>query len=123
MRNTREMISPIAPPTIKIRPMNGTFTWAEDQLTAYRRIAPITMSAMLPPMVTGKSSCHLGAALPQRRFRPASEGRSACRRLSDFQRLRRSQDIDSAPLMAASIVLDALNVCQFFLQIFSRSDR
>ena len=42
--------------------------------------------------------------------------------MSDFQRLRRSQDIDSAPLMAASIFLDALNVFQFFLQIFSRSE-
>ena len=43
--------------------------------------------------------------------------------MSDFQRLRRSKDIDSAPLMAASIFLDALNVFQFFLQIFSRSER
>ncbi len=43
--------------------------------------------------------------------------------MSDFQRLRRSKDIDSAPLMAASIFLDALNVFQFFLQIFSRSSR
>ncbi len=40
----------------------------------------------------------------------------------DFQRLRRSQDIDSAPLLAASIFLDVLNVFLFFLQIFSRSD-
>jgi uncharacterized protein len=39
----------------------------------------------------------------------------------DFQRLRRSTDIDSAPLMAASIFLDALNVLQFFLRIFSRN--
>jgi hypothetical protein len=37
-------------------------------------------------------------------------------------RLRRFRDIDSAPLMAASIFLDALNVFQFFLQIFSRND-
>jgi FtsH-binding integral membrane protein len=43
--------------------------------------------------------------------------------MSDFQRLRRSKDIDSAPLMAASIFLDALNVLQFFLQIFSRNER
>jgi len=43
--------------------------------------------------------------------------------MSDFQRLRRSRDIDSAPLMAASIFLDALNVFQSFLQIFSRSSR
>jgi FtsH-binding integral membrane protein len=40
----------------------------------------------------------------------------------DFQRLRRSSDMDSAPLLAASIFLDALNVFLFFLQIFSRSD-
>jgi len=37
----------------------------------------------------------------------------------DFQRLRRNQDIRSAPLLAASIFLDALNVFLFFLQIFS----
>jgi uncharacterized protein len=42
--------------------------------------------------------------------------------MGDFQRLRRSEDIDSAPLMAASIFLDALNVFQFFLRIFSRND-
>ncbi len=42
--------------------------------------------------------------------------------MSDFQRLRRSKGIDSAPLMA-SIFLDALNVFQFFLQIFSRNER
>jgi len=38
----------------------------------------------------------------------------------DFQRLRRSKDINSAPLLAASIFLDALNVFLFFLRIFSR---
>ncbi len=42
--------------------------------------------------------------------------------MGDFQRLRRSKDIDSAPLMAASIFLDALNVFQFFLRIFSRNN-
>ncbi|MGD0925936.1 MAG: Bax inhibitor-1 family protein [Streptosporangiaceae bacterium] len=40
----------------------------------------------------------------------------------DFQRLRRSSNIDSAPLLAASIFLDALNVFLFFLRIFSRGD-
>jgi modulator of FtsH protease len=40
----------------------------------------------------------------------------------DFQRLRRSKDIASAPLLAASIFLDALNVFLFFLRIFSRGD-
>jgi modulator of FtsH protease len=37
----------------------------------------------------------------------------------DFQRLRRGQGLDSAPLLAASIFLDALNVFFFFLRIFS----
>jgi FtsH-binding integral membrane protein len=40
----------------------------------------------------------------------------------DFQRLRRSQGLDSAPLIAASIFLDALNVFLFFLRIFGRGD-
>jgi FtsH-binding integral membrane protein len=37
----------------------------------------------------------------------------------DFQRLRSSQGLDSAPLLAASIFLDILNVFWFFLRIFS----
>jgi FtsH-binding integral membrane protein len=40
----------------------------------------------------------------------------------DFQRLRRSSDVNSAPLLAASIFLDILNVFLFFLQIFSGGD-
>jgi uncharacterized protein len=40
----------------------------------------------------------------------------------DFQRLRRSTDLDSAPLLAGSIFVDALNVFLFFLRIFSRGD-
>jgi len=40
----------------------------------------------------------------------------------DFQRLRRSQGMDSAPLLAASIFLDALNVFLFFLRIFGRGN-
>src|SRR4051812_5484422 len=35
----------------------------------------------------------------------------------DFQRLRRTRDIRAAPLLAASIFLDALNVFLFFLSI------
>jgi modulator of FtsH protease len=42
--------------------------------------------------------------------------------LVDFQRLR-SKDINSAPLLAASIFLDVLNVFLFFLRIFSSSSR
>jgi len=37
----------------------------------------------------------------------------------DFQRLRTSQDVTSAPFLAASIFLDLLNVFLFFLEIFS----
>jgi FtsH-binding integral membrane protein len=37
----------------------------------------------------------------------------------DFQRLRTSTDITTAPLLAASIFLDVLNVFLFFLAIFS----
>jgi FtsH-binding integral membrane protein len=40
----------------------------------------------------------------------------------DFQRLRRTQDIRSAPLIAASIFLDVLNVFLLFLSIFGRND-
>ena len=40
----------------------------------------------------------------------------------DFQRLRRSSDIASAPLMAASIFLDILNVFLFFLRIFGSNN-
>jgi modulator of FtsH protease len=40
---------------------------------------------------------------------------------ADFQRLRRSKGLDSAPLIAASIFLDILNVFFFFLRIFSGS--
>ena len=36
----------------------------------------------------------------------------------DFQRLRRSEDIRSAPQLAASIFLDVLNIFLFFLTIF-----
>ena len=40
----------------------------------------------------------------------------------DFQRLRRSKDLASAPVIAASIFLDVLNVFLFFLRILSRSN-
>jgi len=42
--------------------------------------------------------------------------------LFDFQRLRHTQGIDSPPLLAASIFLDALNVFLFLLNIFKRRD-
>ena len=41
----------------------------------------------------------------------------------DFQRLRTNTDITLAPLLAASIFLDVLNVFLFFLEIFSGQER
>ena len=38
---------------------------------------------------------------------------------ADFQRLRRSQGLDSAPLLAASIFLDILNVFTLLLSLFT----
>jgi FtsH-binding integral membrane protein len=40
----------------------------------------------------------------------------------DFQRLRNTQDIRTAPLLAASIFLDVLNVFLLFLSLFSRGE-
>jgi modulator of FtsH protease len=40
----------------------------------------------------------------------------------DFQRLRRTKDMNAAPLIAASIFVDALNVFLFFLRIFGGRD-
>jgi len=42
--------------------------------------------------------------------------------LFDFQRLRRNKDIRTAPLLAASIFLDVLNVFLLFLSIFGRGE-
>jgi FtsH-binding integral membrane protein len=41
----------------------------------------------------------------------------------DFQRVRTNTDITTAPLLAASIFLDVLNVFLFFLEIFSGGER
>jgi hypothetical protein len=43
-------------------------------------------------------------------------------RAFDFQRLRRAQDIRTAPLLAASIFLDILNVFLLLLSPFGRND-
>ena len=42
--------------------------------------------------------------------------------LFDFQRLRRTEDIRAAPLLAASIFLDVINVFLLFLSIFGGDD-
>lgn len=42
--------------------------------------------------------------------------------LFDFQRLRQTEDIRTAPLLAASIFLDILNVFLLFLSIFGRNE-
>ncbi len=41
----------------------------------------------------------------------------------DFQRLRRSEDVRTAPLLAASIFLEILNVFQLFLALFQGDER
>jgi FtsH-binding integral membrane protein len=41
----------------------------------------------------------------------------------DFQRLRDTRGVESAPLLAASIFLDILNVFQFLLMLFGRDNR
>jgi FtsH-binding integral membrane protein len=41
----------------------------------------------------------------------------------DFQRLRTTSDISTAPSLAASIFLDILNVFQLFLSLFGSSRR
>ena len=41
----------------------------------------------------------------------------------DFQRLRTTKDVNAAPLLAASIFLDILNVFLFFLEIFTGGER
>ncbi len=43
--------------------------------------------------------------------------------LLDFQRLRRIDDVRTAPLLAASIFLDALNVFGLFTPVFSGDER
>jgi modulator of FtsH protease len=40
----------------------------------------------------------------------------------DFQRLRRTKDIRAAPMIAASIFLDALNVFLLLLSLFGNRD-
>jgi modulator of FtsH protease len=42
--------------------------------------------------------------------------------LFDFQRLRKTKDIGTAPLLAASIFLDVLNVFLLFLSIFGNNE-
>jgi FtsH-binding integral membrane protein len=42
--------------------------------------------------------------------------------LFDFQRLRQAKDIRAAPLLAASIFLDILNVFLLFLSILGRNN-
>jgi len=42
--------------------------------------------------------------------------------LFDFQRLKEEREIRTAPALAASIFLDALNVFLFFLSIFSNEN-
>jgi uncharacterized protein len=47
--------------------------------------------------------------------------RAYCDGLRRLQRLRAGGEFESAPLLAASIFLDVLNVFEFFLTLFGRS--
>ena len=64
------------PAIIKITPMALMSTYAEFQVIAQRRIAPMAISAMLPPMVMPASSACVGhrlaAAGPDTRTAQAS---------------------------------------------------
>src|SRR5262247_1412515 len=51
MRNEREMIRPTTPPAIRMSPTTCRSMPLGVQVTAKRRMAPMMMSAMLPPMV------------------------------------------------------------------------
>jgi hypothetical protein len=92
-------------------------------------------AAALTPLAASLPACRRRASNGREgAYRANSAGRPAGRRavlglvvfagltMVDFQRLRRSSDLVSAPLLAASIFLDALNVFLFFLRIFSRGD-
>src|SRR6266516_7122594 len=82
-----EMARTTMPPSIKITPMAWMFTYFGVQVIANRRIAPMMMSAMLPPMVTGpplvsRTTPAHGAGLgerPSRHRHPPSRGSSVHR--------------------------------------------
>jgi FtsH-binding integral membrane protein len=57
-----------------------------------------------------------------RRAEGCVDGRAPSGLLFDFQRLRQTKDIRTAPLLAASIFLDVLNVFLLFLSIFGGDD-
>jgi modulator of FtsH protease len=97
----------------------GTFGYLTNRdLSAWRRISFIALLALLlfgivAIFVHIPHASLLYAVLGLVIFAGLTAG--------DFQRLRRSQGLDSAPLIAASIFLDILNVFWFFLRIFSGS--
>src|SRR5262245_8866762 len=65
------------PPSIKITPMAWMFTYCGVQVIANRRIAPMMISAMLPPMVTGPPV--LSRATPGHASRVTPRARSGYR--------------------------------------------
>jgi len=97
----------------------GTFGYLTNRdLSAWRRISFIALLALLlfgivAIFVHIPHASLLYAVLGLVIFAGLTAG--------DFQRLRRSKGLDSAPLIAASIFLDILNVFWFFLRIFSGS--
>jgi FtsH-binding integral membrane protein len=97
----------------------GTFGYLTNRdLTAWRRISGIALLILLVAgivliFVRIPHASLVWAILGLVIFAGLTAG--------DFQRLRRSQNLESAPLLAASIFLDILNVFFFFLRIFSGS--
>jgi modulator of FtsH protease len=97
----------------------GTFGYTTQRdLSAWRRISGI---ALLVLLLAGIAAIFV--RIPHASLIWAILGLVVFAGLTagDFQRLRRSQDLRSAPLIAASIFLDILNVFFFFLRIFSGS--
>ncbi len=97
----------------------GTFGYTTQRdLSAWRRISGIALLVLLLAAIVAifvhiPHASLIWAVLGLVIFAGLTAG--------DFQRLRRSQNLSSAPLIAASIFLDVLNVFFFFLRIFSGS--
>jgi hypothetical protein len=102
-------------------PSGSPLDWVESRLPSAVRTVCFKI---VPCRVRAAAPAPVAASLPacRRRAGNGREGRRRAISMVDFQRLRRSSDLVSAPLLAASIFLDALNVFLFFLRIFSRGD-
>jgi len=110
-------------------PSGSPLDWVESRLpsavrTVCFKIVPCRVrAAALTPLAASLPACRRRAGNGREGRPRATKGRPAA--LAPWlspPRPRRSWDLVSAPLLAASIFLDALNVFLFFLRIFSRGD-